>query len=184
MLHSRSTSYIHHANLSALILLQAEKIKKKRSSVLGTLHVAHSSSLDQVDHKILEAKWVSKWSLYVCLCLCNICNKSVCISKRNALSEVTACLRERLLRWQQIERLCGFPIFRNPGLANLTAQLYSESITLGLPRAHQPSWSCHSSVHGSIEDLLEEPSSPILPQMPGIPKEQSDLNYLLWSPLM
>lgn len=35
---------------------QAEKIKKKRSSVLGTLHVAHSSSLDQVDHKILEAK--------------------------------------------------------------------------------------------------------------------------------
>lgn len=49
-------TYIHHANLSALILLQAEKIKKKRSSVLGTLHVAHSSSLDQVDHKILEAK--------------------------------------------------------------------------------------------------------------------------------
>lgn len=36
--------------------LQAERIKKKRSSVLGTLHVAHSSSLDQVDHKILEAK--------------------------------------------------------------------------------------------------------------------------------
>lgn len=116
------------------------------------------------------------------MCLCNICNTSVCISKRNALSEVTACLRERLLRWQQIERLCGFPIFRNPGLANLTAQLYSESITLGLPRAHQPSWSCHSSVHGSIEDLLEEPSSPILPQMPGIPKEQSDLNYFLFFP--
>lgn len=36
--------------------LQAERIKKKRNSVLGTLHVAHSSSLDQVDHKILEAK--------------------------------------------------------------------------------------------------------------------------------
>lgn len=35
---------------------QAEKIKKKRSSVFGTLHVAHSSSLDEVDHKILEAK--------------------------------------------------------------------------------------------------------------------------------
>lgn len=37
-------------------LFQAEKIKKKRGSVFGTLHVAHSSSLDEVDHKILEAK--------------------------------------------------------------------------------------------------------------------------------
>ncbi|XP_049900439.1 stromal interaction molecule 2 [Epinephelus moara] len=117
---------------------EAERIKKKRSSVFGTLHVAHSSSLDQVDHKILEAK--------------------------NALSEVTACLRERLHRWQQIERICGFPIIRNPGLSNLTAQLYSDSIPLGLPRVPQPSCSCHSSIHGSIEDLLEE--SPILPQMP------------------
>uniref|UniRef100_A0A3Q1G3P5 Tromal interaction molecule 2a n=1 Tax=Acanthochromis polyacanthus TaxID=80966 RepID=A0A3Q1G3P5_9TELE len=117
---------------------EAERIKKKRSSVLGTLHVAHSSSLDQVDHKILEAK--------------------------NALSEVTACLRERLHRWQQIELLCGFPIIRNPGLANLTAQLYSDSIALGLPRVPQSSCSCHSSMHGSIEDLLEE--SPILPQIP------------------
>uniref|UniRef100_UPI0037E831A4 stromal interaction molecule 2-like isoform X2 n=2 Tax=Semicossyphus pulcher TaxID=241346 RepID=UPI0037E831A4 len=118
---------------------EAERIKRKRSSLLGTLHVAHSSSLDQVDQKILEAK--------------------------NALSEVTACLRERLHRWQQIERLCGFPIIRNPGLANLTAQLYSDSGALGLPRASQPC-SCHSSIHGSIEDLLEDPTSPLLPQMP------------------
>lgn len=109
--------------------------------MLGTLHVAHSSSLDQVDQKILEAK--------------------------NALSEVTACLRERLHRWQQIERLCGFPIIRNPGLANLSAQLYSDSIALGLPRVQQPSCSCHSSVHGSIEDLLDDTASTILPQMSG-----------------
>ncbi|KAM6940093.1 stromal interaction molecule 2 [Xenentodon cancila] len=119
---------------------EAEKIKKKRSSVLGTLHVAHSSSLDQVDHKILEAK--------------------------NALSEVTACLRERLHRWQQIELLCGFPIIRNPGLAKLTAQLYSDSVALGLPRVLQSSCSCHSSIHGSIEDLIDEPAPPIMPQMP------------------
>ncbi|XP_056229030.1 stromal interaction molecule 2 [Seriola aureovittata] len=118
---------------------EAERIKKKRSSVLGTLHVAHSSSLDQVDQKILEAK--------------------------NALCEVTACLRERLHRWQQIERVCSFPIIRNPGLAKLTAQLYTESIALGLPRGPQTSCSCHSSLHGSIEDLLEESASPILPQM-------------------
>ncbi|XP_034542883.1 stromal interaction molecule 2 [Notolabrus celidotus] len=118
---------------------EAEKIKKKRNSVLGTLHVAHSSSLDQVDQKILEAK--------------------------NALSEVTACLRERLHRWQQIERLCGFPIIRNPGLANLTAQLYSDAVALGLPRGLQQPCSYHTSVHGSIEDLLEDPTSPMLPQM-------------------
>ncbi|KAK2816973.1 hypothetical protein Q5P01_025164 [Channa striata] len=118
---------------------EAERIKKKRSSVLGTLHVAHSSSLDQVDHKILEAK--------------------------TALAEVTACLRERLHRWQQIELLCGFPIIRNPGLANLTAQLYSDSIGLGFPRTPQSTCSCHSSMQGSIEDLLDESESPIMPQM-------------------
>lgn len=45
---------------------QAEKIKKKRSTVFGTLHVAHSSSLDEVDHKILEAKWECYFS-YLCV---------------------------------------------------------------------------------------------------------------------
>ncbi|NXI90905.1 STIM1 protein, partial [Psophia crepitans] len=35
----------------------AEKIKKKRNTLFGTFHVAHSSSLDDVDHKILTAKW-------------------------------------------------------------------------------------------------------------------------------
>ncbi|XP_061761105.1 stromal interaction molecule 2-like isoform X2 [Nerophis ophidion] len=122
---------------------EAERIKKKRSSVLGTLHVAHSSSLDQVDHKILAAK--------------------------NALSDVTACLRERLHRWQQIERVCGFPVIRNPGLANLTAQLYSDSLPRGPP--HSCSW--HSSVHGSIEDLLEECPASILSAVPGAPIKPS-----------
>uniref|UniRef100_A0A3P9P058 Stromal interaction molecule 2 n=1 Tax=Poecilia reticulata TaxID=8081 RepID=A0A3P9P058_POERE len=118
---------------------EAERIKKKRSSVLGTLHMAHSSSLDQVDHKIMEAK--------------------------HALSEVTACLRERLHRWQQIEFLCGFPIMRNPGLANLSAQLYSDTTALGFPRVSQSSCSYHSSVHGSVEDLLDEQAAPIIPQI-------------------
>uniref|UniRef100_A0A8C6WVL2 SAM domain-containing protein n=1 Tax=Neogobius melanostomus TaxID=47308 RepID=A0A8C6WVL2_9GOBI len=113
---------------------EAERIKKKRNSVLGTLHVAHGSSLDQVDQKILEAK--------------------------NALSEVTACLRERLQRWQQIERLCGFPIMRNPGLANLTAQLYADPVAFGLSRGSQSGCLYHSVVHGSIEDLLEETPMP------------------------
>ncbi|NWR79009.1 STIM1 protein, partial [Centropus unirufus] len=71
----------------------AEKIKKKRNTLFGTFHVAHSSSLDDVDHKILTAK--------------------------QALSEVTAALRERLHRWQQIELLCGFQIVNNPGIHSL-----------------------------------------------------------------
>ncbi|XP_041840020.1 stromal interaction molecule 2 [Melanotaenia boesemani] len=138
----------HSAELQlAIAKEEAERIKKKRSSVLGTLHMAHSSSLDQVDHKILEAK--------------------------NALSEVTACLRERLHRWQQIELLCGFSVIRNPGLAHLTAQLYKDSTALGLPRVPQSSCSCHSSAHGSIEDLIDEPAAPILPQMPVPPLKRS-----------
>ncbi|NXV37813.1 STIM1 protein, partial [Rissa tridactyla] len=37
----------------------AEKIKKKRNTLFGTFHVAHSSSLDDVDHKILTAN--TRW---------------------------------------------------------------------------------------------------------------------------
>ncbi|KAM6972629.1 uncharacterized protein FYW47_004792 [Aplochiton taeniatus] len=119
----------HSAELQlAIAKEEAEKIKKKRSSVLGTLHVAHSSSLDQVDHKILGAK--------------------------NALCEVTACLRERLHRWQQIERLSGFPILRNPGLASLTATLYSDPNWVLMPRVSVPPCS-----HGSLEDLMDDPGS-------------------------
>ncbi|KAL1023882.1 hypothetical protein UPYG_G00048440 [Umbra pygmaea] len=111
---------------------EAEKIKKKRSSLMGTFHVAHSSSLDDVDTKILEAK--------------------------NALSEVTACLRERLHRWQQIERLCGFPLLRNSGLAKLTATLYADPGWVAMPRLSVPAFpSCHTSVQGSREDLMEDP---------------------------
>lgn len=87
---------------------------------------------------------------------------------RNAFSEVTACLRERLHRWQQIELLCGFPIIRNPGIGNLTAQLYSDSVGQSLPRVLQSACSCHSSVHGSIENLIDDPGSPMLPQIPGV----------------
>ncbi|XP_076850949.1 stromal interaction molecule 1a isoform X2 [Brachyhypopomus gauderio] len=75
----------------------AEKIKKKRNTLFGTFHVAHSSSLDDVDHKILAAK--------------------------QALGEVTAALRERLHRWQQIEVLTGFTVVNNPGLPSLASAL-------------------------------------------------------------
>ncbi|XP_020484864.2 stromal interaction molecule 2 isoform X2 [Labrus bergylta] len=112
---------------------EAEKIKKKRSSLFGTLHVAHSSSLDEVDHKILEAK--------------------------KALSEVTACLRERLHRWQQIEKLCNFPVVNNSGLPSLTASLYSEHSWVVMPRVSVPPY----PIAGGVDDL-DEDTPPIIPQ--------------------
>ncbi|MEQ2166377.1 Stromal interaction molecule 1, partial [Goodea atripinnis] len=83
----------------------AEKIKKKRNTLFGTFHVAHSSSLDDVDHKILAAK--------------------------QALGEVTAALRERLHRWQQIEILTGFNIVNNPGLPSLALALNLDASFMG-----------------------------------------------------
>ncbi|XP_004075351.1 stromal interaction molecule 1 isoform X2 [Oryzias latipes] len=83
----------------------AEKIKKKRNTLFGTFHVAHSSSLDDVDHKILAAK--------------------------QSLGEVTAALRERLQRWHQIEFLTGFAIVNNPGLSSLIAALNLDPTFMG-----------------------------------------------------
>ncbi|XP_056298580.1 stromal interaction molecule 2 isoform X2 [Pseudoliparis swirei] len=112
---------------------EAEKIKKKRGSVFGTLQVAHSSSLDEVDRKILEAK--------------------------KALSEVTACLRERLHRWQQIEKLCNFTVVNNSGLPTLTASLYSDHSWVVMPRVSVPPYPIASGV-----DDLDEDTPPIIPQ--------------------
>ncbi|XP_043918085.1 stromal interaction molecule 2 [Protopterus annectens] len=112
---------------------EAEKIKKKRNTVFGTLHVAHSSSLDEVDHKILEAK--------------------------KALSEVTSCLRERLHRWQQIERICGFQIVHNSGLPSLTSSLYADHSWVVMPRVSVPPY----PIAGGVDDL-DEDTPPIIPQ--------------------
>ncbi|KAF3840481.1 hypothetical protein F7725_006343, partial [Dissostichus mawsoni] len=50
----------------------------------------------------------------------------------HALAEVTAALREKLLRWQSIEALSGFSLVSNPGLAALAAALNLEASFLGL----------------------------------------------------
>ncbi|XP_056432111.1 stromal interaction molecule 2-like [Gadus chalcogrammus] len=119
--------------IDLLLVFQAEKIKKKRSSLFGTLHVAHSSSLDEVDHKILEAK--------------------------KSLSEVTACLRERLHRWQQIEKLCGFPVVNNSGLPSLTTTLYSDHSWVVMPRVSVPPY----PIAGGVDDL-DEDTPPMMSQ--------------------
>lgn len=116
----------------------AEKIKKKRNTLFGTFHVAHSSSLDDVDHKILTAK--------------------------QALSEVTAALRERLHRWQQIETLCGFQIVNNPGIHNLMASL---NLDPGLMGGARPG-PAHFIMTDDLDDLDEEIVSPISMQSPNL----------------
>ncbi|KAM4905365.1 stromal interaction molecule 1-like isoform 4-T4 [Sylvia borin] len=117
----------------------AEKIKKKRNTLFGTFHVAHSSSLDDVDHKILTAK--------------------------QALSEVTAALRERLHRWQQIELLCGFQIVNNPGIHSLASALNIDPGWMGTPRPN-PS---HFIMTDDVDDLDEELVSPMSIQSPALP---------------
>ncbi|XP_065601809.1 stromal interaction molecule 1 isoform X3 [Cyrtonyx montezumae] len=117
----------------------AEKIKKKRNTLFGTFHVAHSSSLDDVDHKILTAK--------------------------QALSEVTAALRERLHRWQQIELLCGFQIVNNPGIHTLASALNIDPGWMGTPRPN-PS---HFIMTDDVDDLDEEIVSPVSMQSPALP---------------
>ncbi|CAK6982195.1 stromal interaction molecule 1-like isoform X5 [Scomber scombrus] len=108
----------------------AEKIKKKRSSLFGTFHVAHSSSLDDVDHKILSAK--------------------------QALGEVTAALREKLHRWQQMEALTGFCLVNNPGLGSLAAALNLDPSFLGL----RPPTPQHLLLSDDLDDMDEDILSP------------------------
>ncbi|XP_068787025.1 stromal interaction molecule 1 isoform X12 [Struthio camelus] len=122
----------HNAEKQLLVAKEgAEKIKKKRNTLFGTFHVAHSSSLDDVDHKILTAK--------------------------QALSEVTAALRERLHRWQQIELLCGFQIVNNPGIHTLASALNIDPSWMGTPRPN-PS---HFIMTDDVDDLDEEIVSPM-----------------------
>ncbi|XP_063806916.1 stromal interaction molecule 1 isoform X4 [Pseudophryne corroboree] len=116
----------------------AEKIKKKRNTLFGTFHVAHSSSLDDVDHKILTAK--------------------------QALGEVTAALRERLHRWHQIEMLCGFQIVNNPGLHILMTSLNIDPSLMGGSRPAPT----HFIMTDDLDDLDEEIVSPVSMQSPNL----------------
>jgi stromal interaction molecule 1 len=78
-----------------------EKLKKKRSSLVGAFVSTHGRSIDDVDRSIVEA--------------------------RNSLSEVTNELQERMHRWKQIETLLGFNIVNNNGLQYLESVLYSRN---------------------------------------------------------
>ncbi|XP_055617864.1 stromal interaction molecule homolog isoform X2 [Toxorhynchites rutilus septentrionalis] len=78
-----------------------EKLKKKRSSLVGAFVSTHGKSIDDVDRSIVEA--------------------------RNALNDVTNELQERMFRWRQIEQLLGFSIANNNGLPYLENLLYNRN---------------------------------------------------------
>ncbi|XP_055588145.1 stromal interaction molecule homolog isoform X2 [Uranotaenia lowii] len=78
-----------------------EKLKKKRTSLVGAFVSTHGRSIDDVDRSIVEA--------------------------RNSLNDVTNDLQERMYRWKQIEQLLGFSIVNNNGLSYLENLLYSRN---------------------------------------------------------
>ncbi|XP_050088992.1 uncharacterized protein LOC126573124 isoform X2 [Anopheles aquasalis] len=82
-----------------------EKLKKKRSSLVGAFVSTHGKSIDDVDRSIVEA--------------------------RNALNDVTNDLQERMHRWKQIELLLGFTIVNNSGIAHLENLLYNRNGVAG-----------------------------------------------------
>uniref|UniRef100_A0A673XM81 Stromal interaction molecule 1a n=1 Tax=Salmo trutta TaxID=8032 RepID=A0A673XM81_SALTR len=133
----------------------AEKIKKKRNTIFGTFHVAHSSCLDNVDHQILTAK--------------------------QALGEVTAALRERLHRWQQIEILTGFTIVNNPGLTSLASTLNLDPSIMGGRATPQ-----HFIMSDDMDDMDEDIISPGILQYTNCLKDRlaSDLKYSVTAPSM
>merc|ERR1719431_558316 len=70
-----------------------EKLKRKRSSLVGAFVSTHGASMIDVDKSIMEAK--------------------------AAMLELTQDLAERSQRWRQIEMLTGVSIVTNPGLGVL-----------------------------------------------------------------
>lgn len=76
-----------------------EKLRKKRTAMLGSFRLAHGNSIDDVDGRILKAK--------------------------SSLAELTQDLKERLYRWKKIEEQCGFGICSNPGLVHLQSAYHN-----------------------------------------------------------
>lgn len=69
---------------------------------------------------------------------------------------MTAALREKLHRWQQIESLTGFCLVNNPGLAALAAALNLDPAFLGL----RPPTPQHLILSDDLDDMDEDILSP------------------------
>ncbi|GLD70713.1 stromal interaction molecule 1-like isoform X1 [Lates japonicus] len=78
------------------------------------------------------------------------------LQDKQALAEVTAALREKLHRWQQIESLSGFCLVNNPGLGALAAALNLDPAFLGL----RPPTPQHLLLSDDLDDMDEDILSP------------------------
>lgn len=85
-------------------------------------------------------------------------SSSAFLFPRQALSEVTAALRERLHRWQQVELLCGFQIVNNPGIHALVTALNIDPNWMGTTSRSNTS---HFIMTDDMDDLDEEIVSPM-----------------------
>lgn len=88
----------------------------------------------------------------VCLSTIPVCDPP---PFRQALGEVTAALRERLHRWQQIEVLTGFTIVNNPGLPSLASALNLDPSFVGGRATPQ-----HFIMSDDMDDMDEDIMSP------------------------
>ncbi|EDV40837.2 LOW QUALITY PROTEIN: uncharacterized protein Dana_GF10709 [Drosophila ananassae] len=107
-----------------------EKLRKKRSSLVGAFVSTHGKSIDDVDRSIVEA--------------------------RNALGEVTNELQERLHRWKQIETCLGLNIVNNNGLPFLENVLYSRNGGLQSSMGSNSAKGSRTRISNLSDDLDDE----------------------------
>lgn len=69
---------------------------------------------------------------------------------------MTAALREKLHRWQQIEILTGFNIVNNPGMSSLASALNLDPAFLGI----RPAVPQHLLLSDDLDDMDEDILSP------------------------
>lgn len=69
---------------------------------------------------------------------------------------MTAALREKLHRWQQIEILTGFNIVNNPGMSSLASALNLDPAFLGI----RPTVPQHLLLSDDLDDMDEDILSP------------------------
>lgn len=96
--------------------------------------------------------------VHIVICACiplSFPSPSPLLRSRQALGEVTAALRERLHRWQQIEILTGFTIVNNPGLSSLASTLNLDPSLMGGRATPQ-----HFIMSDDMDDMDEDIISP------------------------
>ncbi|UYV75490.1 hypothetical protein LAZ67_13000394 [Cordylochernes scorpioides] len=126
--------------------VQCEKLRRKRSSLMEAFRIAHGSSIDDIDHQILQAK--------------------------AALCEVTKDLQERMVRWKKIESLCGFPIVQNPGLGTLME--HSTKNGTGPRVSPPPSYTKFNSHTEEMEETEEDSPQEEEWEQPASPPDNID----------